>query len=257
MWNRGLKNKNFNLEQIVDTAMILAAGLGSRLKPWTDYNPKALLPVNGKSLLQRNIEYLQGFGIRNIVVNVHHFADQIVAAIEENKGWGSKVVISSETEAVLETGGGLLHARNLLPETGDFVLINCDILTNLKLNSLITAHRQNKALATLAVSNRVSSRYLLGNLQNRLIGWCNEKTGETKLPVPTPATGLKKMAFSGIQVIDSAIFDRIPLTGKFSLIDLYLELCRDYPIQTFDHSADLLLDVGKPESIVIASEWFP
>src|SRR4051812_29560187 len=104
-------------------AMILAAGLGTRLKPWTDQHPKALAEVNGKSLLQRNIECLQTFGIKDVIVNVHHFADQIIAAIDSNEGWGSSISISDETDTVLETGGGLLHAKWFFDEE-DFVVMN-------------------------------------------------------------------------------------------------------------------------------------
>ena len=118
-------------------AMLFAAGLGTRLKPWTDSHPKALAPVAGKSLLQRNIEYLAGYGIKNVVVNVHHFADQIIDAIRENHGWGSSVTISDERDAVLETGGGLLKAAPLLQVADSILTINADILTDLDLNELI------------------------------------------------------------------------------------------------------------------------
>ncbi|RYF91179.1 MAG: nucleotidyltransferase family protein, partial [Chitinophagaceae bacterium] len=118
------------------TAMIFAAGLGTRFKPWTLHHPKALAIVNGKSLLQRNIEYLQQYGIRNVVVNVHHFPDQIIEAIDANNGWGSNISISDERTQLLETGGGLLHARNLLPSQNSFFSLNVDILTNFKLDTL-------------------------------------------------------------------------------------------------------------------------
>src|SRR6202012_1588121 len=123
-------------------AMIFSAGLGTRFKPWTDKHPKALAIVNGKSLLQRNIEYLQQYGITDVVVNVHHFADQIIDAIIINKGWGSNIVISDETNEVLETGGGLLKARDLLEGNEPFITLNVDILTNLNLNKLIQFHKE-------------------------------------------------------------------------------------------------------------------
>src|SRR6188472_1489049 len=110
-------------------AMIFSAGLGTRFKPWTDAHPKALAVVNGKSLLQRNIEYLQQYGIKDVVVNVHHFADQIENAVEANKGWGSNITISDERDVVLETGGGLLNAKPLLGNQ-TFVSVNADILTD-------------------------------------------------------------------------------------------------------------------------------
>jgi NDP-sugar pyrophosphorylase family protein len=123
-------------------AMILAAGLGTRLKPWTDHHPKALAVVNGKSLLQRNVEYLQSHGIRDVVINVHHFANQIQDAIAQNNGWGSNIVISDESNEVLETGGGLWKAQHLLAGTDDFVVMNVDMLTNLDLTAMIQIYLQ-------------------------------------------------------------------------------------------------------------------
>ena len=122
-------------------AMIFAAGLGTRFKPWTDHHPKALAMVNGKSLLQRNIEYLQLYGITDVIVNVHHFAGQIIDAIHQNKGWGSNITISDETNEVLETGGGLMKARKFLEGNEPFITLNADILTNLDINKLLRYHQ--------------------------------------------------------------------------------------------------------------------
>lgn len=237
---------------------ILAAGLGTRLKPWTDHHPKALAVVNGKSLLQRNVEYLQKFGITEVVVNVHHFADQIIETIKANKGWGSHISISDEKEEVLETGGGLLKAKQLLEGYETFVLMNCDILTNLDLNVLINEHQENQALTTLAVARRETSRYLLFNSKYEMVGWKNIKTEEIKLPGKLKLGQAEPiaMAFSGIHVISNSIFDKIKFTGKFGMIDLYLDLCANNIILGFDHSNDLVLDVGKPEAIVKAEELF-
>jgi MurNAc alpha-1-phosphate uridylyltransferase len=237
-------------------AMILAAGIGSRLKPWTDYHPKALAVVNGKSLLQRNIKYLQKFGINEVIVNVHHFANQIINAININKGWGSKVIISDETQEVLETGGGLLKAAPFLKGEEPFVLINVDVLTDFNLQQMIKYHQQNNPLATLATTNRQTSRYLLFDANNNLCGWRNVKTGEEK-------TGLKPLrgnevqkAFSGIHIISPQIFALIKLRGKFSMVDVYLNLMDEYPIKSFDHSTTAFLDVGKPESLLDAEKLF-
>src|SRR5206468_7827467 len=136
--------------------------------------------VNGKTLLQRNIEYLQQYEIREVVVNVHHFADQVKQAIEKNKGWGSQVSISDETEEVLETGGGLLRAKPFL-QGETFLTINVDILTEVNLKYFLAYHQQQNALISLAVSERPTSRYLLFNKYNRLIGWRNKKSGEEKI----------------------------------------------------------------------------
>lgn len=235
--------------------MILAAGLGSRLKPWTDKHPKALAIVNGKSLLQRNIEYLQQYGIKEVIVNVHHFADQIIDAINQNKGWGSNITISDETTEVLETGGGLQKAAWYFNDADCFVLMNADVLTNMNLAEMIQLHKQSSALATLAVSNRETSRYFLFDDQNNLRGWRNVKTGEEK-PTPLPPVRLSQKAFSGIHVISNKIFSLIKQHGKFSMVDVYLDLCADKIIQSFDHSASKFIDVGKPESIAKAELLF-
>ena len=142
-------------------AMIFSAGLGTRFKPWTDKHPKALATVNGKPLLQRNIEYLQSFGMKDIIVNVHHFANQIKEAIEKNSGWGSNIIISDERNEVLETGGGLLKAKGLFTPGEKFITCNVDILTNLDISKLITFHKESKALISFAVTNRKTSRYLM------------------------------------------------------------------------------------------------
>ena len=233
--------------------MILAAGLGTRLKPFTESHPKALLPINGKTLLQRNIEYLQSFNVKDVVVNVHHFAAQIKDAIQQNNAWGSNITISDETDIVLETGGGLKKAAVFLQDSIEpFVLMNADILTDLNIDELKKLHIQSNVLATLAVTNRNTNRYLLFDEHNILCGWLNEKTGEQK---GKPGT---KKAFSGIHVISPKIFQHIKEEGKFSMIDLYLRLATEgFKINCYDHSDGKLLDVGKPESVEIAENMFP
>lgn len=236
--------------------MILAAGLGSRLKPWTNNHPKALAMVNGKTLLQHNIEYLQQHGIKEVVVNVHHFANQIVGAIEKNNGWGSRVIISDETEEVLETGGGFLKAATLLQNAQLIVLMNVDILTNLNLGAMIHYHQQKQPLATLATTGRETSRYFLFDEGNNLCGWKNIKTGEEK-PTNHPKGKQKTAkAFSGIHVIDPKIFSLIKQQGKFSMVDVYIDLMQEQTIKSFDHSETRFIDVGKPESIVKAEIMF-
>jgi len=234
-------------------AMILAAGLGTRFKPWTDRHPKALALVNGKSLLQRNIIYLQTFGIRDVLVNVHHFADQIRDAIESNQGWGSHITISDESAEVLETGGGLLKAAPHF-NNGSFVLMNVDILTDLDLSAMISFHTEKKPLATLAVTDRKSSRYFLFNKTGKLSGWRNIKSGEEKISIPVNDPHEK--AFSGIHLISPDIFPLIHRQGKFSIVDVYLELAPVHTILGYDHSGSRLVDVGRPESVLIAEKLF-
>lgn len=243
--------------------MILAAGLGTRLKPFTDKHPKALAMVNGKSLLQRNVEYLQSFGIIEVIVNVHHFADQIIKIIKDNNGWGSTVSISDESDEVLETGGGLLRAAPYFKEEAKWLVMNADILTNLPLDKMIaadehfTATGEGDIVATLAVTNRTTSRNLIFNAAGTLCGWKHNSTGEEKWanPLRDPNTAVPK-AFSGIQIIHSSFFEVLEMNGKFSLIDAYLQIAQHYPIHYYDHSDGILLDVGKPESLEKAATIF-
>lgn len=235
-------------------AMIFSAGLGTRFKPWTDSHPKALALVNGKPLLQHNIEYLQRYGIREVVVNVHHFADQVIEAIEKNKGWGSKVLISDERDEVLETGGGLVKARHLLEDGEPFVTLNADFLTDLNITDLLNFHRAKKGLISFGITNRQSSRNFLFDENNRLCGWRNNATGEEKIAIAK--NNLKAMAYSCVVVFQPEVFDLIPQRGKFSLVETYLSLAAAYPIYGYDHSGDRLVDVGKPESVAIAEKLF-
>ena len=234
-------------------AMILAAGLGTRFKPWTDNHPKALALVNGKTLLQRAIEYLQQYDIKEVVVNVHHFADQVEEAIIKNKGWGSDVIISDERDEVLETGGGVLKAKEFLKD-GTFLTLNVDILTELNLKYFLSFHQQQQSLITLAVSDRETSRYLIFNKYNRLCGWRNKKTGDEKIIIHAPE--LTEKAYSGIALFEPSMFENISLSGKFSLIDLYLSLAKTNKIAGFDHSNDRFIDVGKPENVSKAEQMF-
>ena len=235
-------------------AMIFAAGLGTRLKPFTDSHPKALAVVNSQTLLQRNIAYLQQFDITNVIVNVHHFADQIVEAVKQNNGWGSNITISDETDEVLETGGGLKRAGWYFKDSENFVVMNADILTDLNLSAMMQQHQQHQPIATLAVSDRQSSRYFLFDDSNNLCGWVNEKTSETRISKPT--TTYHKKAFNGLQIINTKLLKLITQQGKFSIVDVYLELAKTHNIQGFNCSNAKFIDVGKPENIVLAETMF-
>ncbi len=248
------KNINSGIQQ-TGAAMIFAAGLGTRFKPWTDKHPKALAIVNGKSLLQRNVEYLQQYGIKDVIVNVHHFADQIIDVIDKSNGWGSNIIISDETDEVLETGGGLLKAKGLFKPGERFITCNADFLTDLDINKLIEFHEQKKSLITFAVTNRKTSRYLLFDEDYRLCGWRNVNTGQDRISISK--NNYIEKAYSCVVVFEYDIFKLIPFSGKFSVIDVYLALAANYPIYGYDHSGDRLVDVGKPESIAIAESLFP
>ncbi|MBS1596743.1 MAG: nucleotidyltransferase family protein [Bacteroidetes bacterium] len=233
--------------------MIFAAGLGTRFKPWTDHHPKALALVNGKSLLQRNVEYLQHYGVTEIIVNVHHFSEQILQSIDENKGWGSKITISDETDEVLETGGGLKKASWFF-DNNPFLVMNADILTDLNLEKMIRFHQENHPIATLATTDRKSSRYFLFDENDELCGWRNTKSGEEK--ISRQKERLFEKAFSGIHIISPRIFSFMKREGKFSIVDEYLEICKTSTIKSFDHSGSKLVDVGRTESVAEAEKLF-
>ena len=235
-------------------AMILAAGLGTRLKPWTDKHPKALALINGKSLLERNIKYLQQFGIDNVIVNVHHFAGEIIETIEKNKGWGSRISISDETDVVLETGGGLKKAEPFFAGEENLVLMNVDVLTDLRLDKMIGYHLFNEALATIATTRRKTTRYFLFNENDELCGWRNVETGAEKIVKTHNA--LQQKAFSGIHAINKEIFSFMKQEGKFSMVDAYLDAAKTQTIKSFDHSQSKFIDVGKPQSIIEAEKLF-
>lgn len=234
-------------------AMIFSAGLGTRFKPWTDKHPKALALVNGKTLLQRNIEYLQQYEITDVVVNVHHFPEQIIDEIEKHDGWGSTITISDESDELLDTGGGLLKAKNLLFR--DTILtLNVDILAEINLKHFLAHHQQENSLITVAVMERTTSRYLLFNKYNRLVGWRNKTTGEDRIVIA--AKDIFEKAYSGLAIFQPQALDLITLKGKFSLIDAFLGLAPQNKIAAYDHTGERLIDVGKPDSVAQAEQMF-
>ncbi|MDQ1098479.1 MULTISPECIES: nucleotidyltransferase family protein [Chryseobacterium] len=234
-------------------ALIFAAGKGTRLKPFTDHHPKALAKVNGIPLLERNIRYLKGFGISDFVINIHHFGNQIVEFLKRNDDFGCRIEISDESEELLETGGGLVFARRLFDHGEDFLIMNADILTDLNINLFVDYHKKIKDFATLAVSDRESSRKLLFNEELVLRGWLNVQTGEQRLAEFNK--GFRPLAFSGVHCINPVIFTKIKRTGKFSIMEEYLDLMHTEHIHGFLHDS-ILVDVGKPESIAAAEKYF-
>ncbi|MGV4461060.1 nucleotidyltransferase family protein [Ornithobacterium rhinotracheale] len=233
------------------TAMIFAAGLGTRLRPFTLTAPKALFPINGKPLLQRNIEYAQSFGIQRFVINVHHFSDQILNFLKQHDNFGAEILISDETDELLETGGGLLKAKNLLGNQ-DFLILNSDILTDINLKQLIDFHKKNNALASLAVSDRESTRKLLFDTQNRLCGWRDLRNNQEIIARENHS---KSLAFSGVHMLSPLFFEKNTFSGKFSIMKSYLDLMTDENILGFTHNAKVL-DVGKPEATTLAEKYF-
>ena len=234
-------------------ALIFAAGKGTRLRPFTDHHPKALANVNGVPLLERNLKYLQSYGINDFVINIFHFGEQIIQFLKDNDNFGAKVEISDEKDQLLETGGGLVFARRFLDLGEDFIILNADILTDLNINDFVKCHKEQKGLATLAVSDRKSSRKLLFNQEMVLRGWENVDTGEQRLAESNKE--FKQLAFSGIHCVNPKIFGKIKRTGKFSIMEEYLDLMQSEKIYGYEHQAKLI-DVGRPESVLEAEKYF-
>lgn len=237
--------------------MIFAAGLGTRLKPITDTIPKALVPVAGQPLLHHVMARLQAAGVDDFVVNVHHFADQIISYLNEHRQDGVRVAVSDERGDLLETGGGILKAEPLLAGD-DFIVHNVDILSNLDLEWFMQQMRPG-ALATLLVSERVTQRYFLFNDEMRLVGWTNVATGEVR----TPFEGLdvdkcRKLAFAGIHCMSKDIFDAmrtLGFEGRFPIVDFYLKAAERYAIHGAVAQNLTLVDVGKLSTLEVAEEF--
>ena len=239
-------------------AMIFAAGLGTRLKPLTDRMPKALVPLAGKPLLQWQIERLRDAGITDIVVNVHHFPDMIIDAVRANNGWGCHVQISDERDCLLETGGGLRKAKDLL--NGEPILVcNVDILSNIDLRALMAAYDE-QMLGMLVVSERQTQRYLLWDDELTLRGWTNIATGEVKPMSLSGVADLRPLAFSGMQILSPRIFDKMDRVvaqkgDKFSLIDLYLSICQTEVLKGYVPQNYRMMDVGKIDQLEDAERF--
>lgn len=233
-------------------AMIFAAGLGTRLKPLTDTIPKALVRVGGEPLLEHVVKKLKASGFDRIVVNVHHFASQIVDFLHDNGNFGVDIGISDESDMLLDTGGGIKKARPLFLDGTPILVHNVDILSNVDLDWLYARHGTDDA--TLLVSERKTKRYLLFNDGMRLVGWTNIETGEVKSPFPDlDVKSCRMLAFSGIHVFSPGLFplmDAFP--DKFGIMDFYLNVCDKAVIKACFKSDLRLLDVGKLDSLAEA-----
>ena len=254
--------------------MIFAAGLGTRLKPITDTMPKALVPVCGQPLLYHVITKLVAAGYDDLVVNVHHFPDQIIHYLHSHD-FGARIAVSDERDFLRETGGGIRYAKHLLTDfstppvaplemtEGDsfaslgmtsepFLVHNVDIVSNLDLGWLREQHREG-ALVTLVASERKTQRYFLFDEDNRLKGWTNIATGEVRSPFPDiDPDRCRKLAFAGVHLMSPAIFDAFDRYGfgdRFSIVDFYLRACADYPIYAAVPPDFQLVDVGKFDAL--------
>jgi len=238
-------------------AMILADGLGTRLRPLTDDRPKALVEVAGRTLLEITLRRLRGFGIREVIVNVHHFADMVVDYLKRNDSFGMRIEISRE-EVLLDTGGGLKRAAwFFLEDSSDaeepFVLHNVDVLSTIDLQRMVQFHRENQALATLAVQERETSRYLLFDEQNQL---CGRRAGHDGVPeIARPAQEMRPLAFSGIHVISPRLLALMTEQGVFSIITSYLRVAgQGESIAAFRADEYYWRDLGRPENVAQAAQ---
>ena len=235
--------------------MIFAAGLGTRLKPFTDHMPKALVPVAGKPMLEHVILKLKSFGVDELVINVHHFAQQIIDFLKEKDNFGITIWISDETEELLETGGGIKKAAPFFDEP--FLVHNADILSNVDLKAMYDYHLTSGNDATLLVSPRKTVRYLLLNETNRLCGWVNKDTLQTKPEgfVYQPEIQ-KEYAFGGIHIISPTLFKYMEgWSGKFSIMDFYLQTCQKAQLGGYIKDDLHLIDIGKLETLAKAEEF--
>lgn len=241
-------------------AMIFAAGLGSRLKPLTDTMPKALVPVAGCPMLEHVILKLKASGFTEIVINIHHFGEQIIDFLKTNNDFGLTIHISDERDRLLDTGGGIRKARLFFENSGEpFLIHNVDILSDMNLKELYDFHMQSGSVATLLASRRTTSRYLLFNTERKLRGWINKDTGQVKPEGFHYDESLyREYAFSGIHVFSPAVFRLMEAPrweGKFSIMDFYLATCGQTDYSGYLAEKLELIDIGKPETLARAEEF--
>jgi len=236
-------------------AMILAAGLGTRLKPLTDSTPKALIKIKEHTLLELQIKKLKTEGFDRIIINVHHFADKIKDYLEQNNFSDCSIEISDESKKLLDTGGGLKKAAHFFRDDKPFIIYNVDLLSNISLKKLMEFHLASKSIATLAVQKRESSRKFLFDNNNILCGWINEKSGE-KINTKDEQSELFPYSFSGIQVIDPKLFKYFPNKDVFSLVEFYLTAAKREKIIGYVHNEDEWIDLGKTENLSEAEKVF-
>lgn len=233
-------------------AIILAAGLGTRLYPLTKDKPKALVHVQGKPLIQHQLEKLKKAGFNKVLINIHHFGDQVIEFLEEQKYFGLDIQLSDERNQLLDTGGALRKADDFIRGDEPVLIHNVDVLSTISLEKMLNTHRLTGASATLAIRRRETSRYLFFNEHNQLRAWENMKTGEKK-GVWTDSN-LIEAAFSGIHIISPHCVDLFPNEDAFSIIDFYIELAKTHSVSGYFHNESVWLDVGNPETLAEAEK---
>jgi NDP-sugar pyrophosphorylase family protein len=233
-------------------ALILAAGLGTRLMPLTAGIPKALVSINGVTLLEIAIRKLAREGYSDIIVNVHHHSAQVVEFLKRKQFQGVNISISDESGALLDTGGAILKARWFLDGKEPFLVHNVDIISDISLQALLTEHYKREGMATLSVSYRQTKRYFLFDNILRLRGWTDTSTGEIRW-AGNAMQQAKQLAFNGIHIINPEIFSFMEDEGKFSIIDTYLKLADEHSIYGHIHSGKTWFDLGKPDQLNVVA----
>ena len=234
--------------------MIFAAGLGTRLQPLTNHIPKALVEVNGTTLLELCIRNIIKHGFDRVIINVHHFGEQIIDFVASHH-FDTEIVISDERGLLLDTGGGLKKASQLLVQDTPLLIHNVDVLSAIDLSDLYHHHCQSRALATVAVAERETSRYLLFDKNNELAGWTNRKTGETIWAKPQQKDNAVPLAFSGIHVVSRQLTDLLPPAAPYPIIPQYIDMARHSSIKAYRHNAREWMDVGKPDTLAVANNF--
>lgn len=242
-------------------ALLFAAGLGTRLKPLTDHLPKALVPVRvnntdpERPMIEILLDKMYYSGFNHVVINVHHMADMIerfaAEYLERHSDWHMKINFSDERDLLLNTGGGIKKAGDLLDRSRPFLVHNVDIISNLDLLSFYNAHNSGECLSTILVSERKTERYFLFDRDGRLVGWTNLKTGEVRSPHTSLRPGDCQMkAFAGIHMISPEIFDKMQSwPDVFSIVDFYLSQAAGSVIRGYEMPGLRMVDIGKPESL--------
>ncbi len=241
-------------------AMIFAAGLGSRLRPLTDSMPKALVAIGDKPALQHVIEHISSVGITDIVINVHHFSEQIIQFLEANNNFGLNITVSDESSLLLDTGGGLLKALPLLGNKQPVLLHNADVWTDAPLAEMVESHLKSGVDASLLAWDRATSRKLLFDADGLMRGWINTATGETR-PSSCCLPNLAPLAFGGVHIINPSLFAALEEYGRaegdiFSMTPFYVNACQEAKISRFTPLAPFnWFDIGRPQSLSFASEF--
>lgn len=225
-------------------AMIFAAGIGSRLRPLTDEIPKALVKVDGIPMIERVLMKFKASGITEIIINVHHHAEKIISFLQQNESFGLQIAISDESDCLLDTGGGLWKASWFFDDNQPFIVHNVDVLSGVDFDAMLSHHQSSHCIATLAVSERTTSRYFLFDDEMKLCGWENLKENK-RIIAGSRDSVMLPFAFSGIQIVDPVVFRLIHRKGKFSIVDVYLELAFSHIIKGMKHSSDEWIDMGK------------